>query len=93
MSERLYFGKIQEVIEPPNLIEVQLDSYKEFLQQDVPPEKRKDVGLQAVLKEVFPIDSYDEKITLEFIKYDIAEPKLTSLEALREGESFGLLFT
>ncbi|MCB1244539.1 MAG: DNA-directed RNA polymerase subunit beta [Verrucomicrobiales bacterium] len=88
MSERLYFGKIQEVIEPPNLIEVQLDSYKEFLQQDVPPEKRKDVGLQAVLKEVFPIDSYDEKITLEFIKYDIAEPKLTSLEALREGESF-----
>ena len=44
MSERLYFGNIQEVIEPPNLIEVQLQSYAEFLQQALPPSKRKQLG-------------------------------------------------
>jgi DNA-directed RNA polymerase subunit beta len=61
MSERIYFGKIKEAVEPPNLIEVQLNSYVEFLQKDVPPSKRKNVGLQAVFKEVFPIQSYDDK--------------------------------
>ncbi|MBL9151061.1 MAG: DNA-directed RNA polymerase subunit beta [Verrucomicrobiales bacterium] len=87
-AERLYFGKIKEVIETPNLIEVQLESYKEFLQQEVPPAERKLVGLEAVFREVFPIDSYDEKFTLDFARYEVGEPKLTSLQALREGESF-----
>lgn len=86
--ERKYFGKITEAIETPNLIEVQIDSYKEFLQQDVPPSERKNTGLDAVFKEVFPIDSYDEKFTLDYVSYDVGEPKLTALEALRDGESF-----
>ncbi|MEY2584020.1 MAG: DNA-directed polymerase subunit beta, partial [Verrucomicrobiota bacterium] len=54
MSERIYFGTIKEGIEPPNLIEVQLNSYVDFLQKDVPFSKRKNSGLQAVFKEVFP---------------------------------------
>ena len=87
-SERLYFGKIKEVIETPNLIEVQLESYKEFLQQDLTPSDRKMTGLEAVFREVFPIDSYDEKFTLDFARYEVGEPKLTSLQALREGETF-----
>ena len=87
-SERLYFGEIKEVIETPNLIEVQLESYKEFLQQDATPSQRTLSGLQAVFKEVFPIQSYDEKFTLDFSKYEVGEPKLTSLEALRDGETF-----
>ena len=66
MSERIYFGTIKEGIEPPNLIEVQLNSYVDFLQKDVPFSKRKNSGLQAVFKEVFPIESYDEKATLDF---------------------------
>ena len=86
--ERLYFGKIEEAIETPNLIEVQLDSYKEFLQQDVVPEARVSTGLQSVFQEVFPIQSYDEKFTLSFSKYEVGEPKLTALEALRDGETF-----
>ena len=69
--ERLYFGKIEEAIETPNLIEVQLDSYKEFLQQDVAPENRVSTGLQSVFQEVFPIQSYDEKFTLSFTKYEV----------------------
>ena len=64
--ERINFGKIKEAIEPPNLIEVQLNSYVDFLQKDVPPSKRKNTGLQAVFTEVFPIESYDEKVVLDF---------------------------
>ena len=66
MSERTYFGSIKEAIEPPNLIEVQANSYVDFLQKDVPYSKRKSQGLQAVFKEVFPIESYDEKAVLDF---------------------------
>ena len=67
MAERLYFGKFEEVIEPPNLIEVQSRSYDEFLQKDVAPSERSDTGLQAVFREVFPIKSYDEAIDLDFV--------------------------
>ena len=88
MSERIYFGTIKEGIEPPNLIEVQANSYVDFLQKDVPYSKRKNQGLQAVFKEVFPIESYDEKAVLDFSHYDIGEPKLTALEAQREGQTY-----
>src|ERR1700749_4120808 len=88
MSERIYFGKIKEAIEPPNLIEVQLNSYVEFLQKDVSPGRRKNVGLQAVFREVFPIQSYDDKVVLDFASYDIGEPKMSALECQREGQTF-----
>src|SRR5437870_2445807 len=87
-SERIHFGTIKEAIEPPNLIEVQLNSYVDFLQKDVPFAKRKTQGLQAVFKEVFPIESYDEKAVLDFSHYEIGEPKLTALEAQREGQTY-----
>ena len=67
MAERLYFGKFEEVIDPPNLIEVQSRSYDDFLQKDVAPGDRSDAGLQAVFREVFPIKSYDEAIELDFV--------------------------
>src|SRR6187200_1662672 len=88
MSERIYFGSIKEAIEPPNLIEVQANSYVDFLQKDVQYSKRKNQGLQAVFKEVFPIESYDEKAVLDFSHYDIGEPKLSPLEAQREGQTY-----
>src|SRR6185503_14531623 len=88
MSERIYFGSIKEAIEPPNLIEVQANSYVDFLQKDVPFSKRKNQGLQAVFKEVFPIESYDEKAVLDFSHYEIGEPKLSALEAQREGQTY-----
>src|SRR5258708_25571170 len=87
MSERIYFGKIKEAVEPPNLIEVQLDSYVEFLQKDLPPSKRKNVGLQAVFREAFPIQSYDDKVVLDFVSYDIGEPKMSALDCQREGQT------
>src|SRR5256884_706982 len=88
MSERIYFGSIKEGIEPPNLIEVQANSYVDFLQKDVPFSKRRNQGLQAVFKEVFPIESYDEKAVLDFSNYEIGEPKLSALEAQREGQTY-----
>jgi DNA-directed RNA polymerase subunit beta len=87
--ERIHFGKIKEVIAPPNLIEVQVNSYREFLQADVPISRRKNIGLQAVFTEVFPIESYDGKTVLEFVNYEIGEPKIDWLECLREGLTYG----
>ena len=87
-AKRLQFGNIKEVIDTPNLIEVQIKSYAEFLQQDVPPSKRKETGLHAVFREVFPIESYDEKFTLDFVSYEVAAPKLSSLQTQREGEIY-----
>ena len=88
MLKREYFGTIEEVIEPPNLIEVQSKSYEDFLQKDVPPSKRTETGLQAVFEEVFPIKSYDETIELGFVSYDIEDSKASALDALRTGETF-----
>ncbi|MDA7507845.1 DNA-directed RNA polymerase subunit beta, partial [Akkermansiaceae bacterium] len=88
MLKREYFGTIEEVIEPPNLIEVQSKSYEDFLQKDVSPSKRTGTGLEAVFQEVFPIKSYDETIELGFVSYDIEDSKASALDALRTGETF-----
>src|SRR3954451_4698203 len=88
-SERINFGKIKEIIAPPNLIELQTNSYREFLQAEIAPSKRKNLGLQAVFTEVFPIESYDGKCVLDFHSYEIGEPKLDWLECLREGLTYG----
>ena len=58
------------------------------LQTHVPPSKRETKGLQAVFREVFPITSYDDKVTLDFVRYEVGEPKLSALEALRESETY-----
>jgi DNA-directed RNA polymerase subunit beta len=89
LTERVHFGKIKEVIAPPNLIELQTNSYKEFLQTDIAPSRRKNTGLQAVFTEVFPIESYDGKCVLDFHSYEIGEPKHDWLECLREGITYG----
>src|SRR6201996_6460096 len=89
IAERINFGKIKEIIAPPNLIELQTNSYKEFLQAEIPQSKRRNLGLQAVFTEVFPIESYDGKCVLDFHSYEIGEPKHDWLDCLREGITFG----
>ncbi len=88
MADRIRFGKLTDVLELPDLIEIQCNSYRDFLQMDVPPNKRKPVGLQGVFKEVFPIDSYDGRLVLDFVKYEIQEPKMTPVDCLKEGQSY-----
>ena len=88
MAERTSYGKLREVIDPPDLIEIQMKSYVEFLQQGLAASKRKNVGLQSVFKEVFPIESYDGQSILDFVKFEISPPKLDVVQSIREGESY-----
>ena len=87
MVDRINFGQLSDVVELPDLIEIQTRSYLDFLQMDAPPNRRKAVGLQAVFKEVFPIESYDGHCTLDFVKYEVTPPKQSAFESLKEGES------
>ena len=81
-SQRLNFGKLKEVIDPPNLIQNQVDSFHDFLQRDIPSTHRKQDGLEAVFREVFPILSYDEKSRLEYVSYSVGESKLTEMDCI-----------
>ena len=89
-QERQNFGKLREVIQPPNLIEIQINSYLEYLQKEVPQSQRKPQGLEAVFREVFPITSYDERLVLEYVSYTIGDPKNTEIECLREGITYSV---
>jgi len=86
--QRRSFGKIKEGVEIPNLIRVQLNSYKEFLQLDKDPKDRAPEGLHGVFLEVFPIQSYDNKVQLDYVHYDIEPPKISIAEAMREGQTY-----
>jgi len=88
MVARNNYGKLVDVAQPPDLIEIQTHSYRDFLQADTPAAKRKRVGLQAVFREVFPIESYDGQCVLDFVGYEIKPAKFGPLECLREGESY-----
>jgi len=75
--ERRNFGRVLDVLEIPNLTEIQTRKYEEFLQLDAEPEKRKDQGLEAVLREVFPIASYDGSLRLDYVTYRLGRPRYT----------------
>jgi DNA-directed RNA polymerase subunit beta len=80
---RKRFGKIQEIAEMPNLIEVQKSSYDEFLMVKEPSGGRLEEGLQAVFKSVFPISDFAGKSTLEFVRYDFEAPKFDVDECMQ----------
>ncbi len=69
------FGRFGDAVDVPDLTDVQTRSYARFLQLDVPYDKRTPTGLEGVLQEIFPIESYDKKIALEFIRYELGKPR------------------
>ena len=71
------FGRVVEVLEVPNLTEIQTRKYEEFLQLDAEPAKRKNLGLESVLREVFPITSYDGSLRLDYVSYRLGRPRYT----------------
>lgn len=88
-AERKMFGKLQGMVSPmPDLIDIQTKSYADFLQADVQPQKRKNEGLQAIFKEIFPVVSYDGRYKLDFVSYSFDTEKMGYLQALNEGESY-----
>jgi len=89
-ADRINFGKLKEVITPPNLIELQINSYLDFLQKGAPEKQRKNQGLEAVFREVFPIESYDQRLVLEYVSYTIGDPKNTELQCLRDGITYSV---
>jgi DNA-directed RNA polymerase subunit beta len=85
---RRFFGKIQEVAEMPNLIEVQKASYDQFLMIDEPKGGRLDEGLQSVFKSVFPISDFSSTALLEFVKYTFEPPKYDVDECRQRGMTY-----
>ncbi len=83
------FSKQKELVEPPHLIAVQKESYKEFLQMDVPPEKRKRKGLESVFQEIFPIEDPQGRYTLEYIDYTLGKPRATPKECKERSMTYG----
>jgi DNA-directed RNA polymerase subunit beta len=86
--KRVDLSKIDKVLEIPNLIQVQHESYNEFLQLDIPVERRKDTGLQTVFKSIFPIADYNGRASLEFVSYTIGAPKWNEDECRERGMTF-----
>ncbi|HSD35109.1 MAG TPA: DNA-directed RNA polymerase subunit beta [Alphaproteobacteria bacterium] len=85
---RKSFGRIPEVARMPNLIEVQKSSYDHFLQIGVPADKRQSVGLEEVFRSVFPIRDFSERAELQFVKYELEEPKYDVEECQQRGMTF-----
>lgn len=74
-KEKRNFGRFGDAVEVPNLTDVQTKSYDKFLQLDVMPERRENHGLEGVLREIFPIESYDKTIALEYLRYELGKPR------------------
>ncbi|NOR05482.1 MAG: DNA-directed RNA polymerase subunit beta [Deltaproteobacteria bacterium] len=85
---RKNFGRVKKVIDIPNLIEMQQRSYAKFLQRDVAPEAREDVGIQAAFQSVFPITDFTGASSIEFVQYSIGEPKYSEEECLSRGVTY-----
>src|SRR5271169_5296736 len=69
------FGRFGDAVEVPNLTDVQTRSYDRFLQLDAASDKRTPTGLEGVLREIFPIESYDKSLSLQYIKYELGKPR------------------
>ncbi|WP_425615112.1 DNA-directed RNA polymerase subunit beta [Anatilimnocola sp. NA78] len=86
------FGSGREQHPIPNLTQIQTESYAAFLQEDVPTEKRKDHGLESVLREIFPVESYDKTIKLEYLRYELGKPRYTPEECRQLRLTYGKPF-
>jgi len=89
-SERVSFARIPSVIETPDLLNVQIDSFSNFLQADVPPHRRKKLGLQQVFEMNFPIMDARENFLLEFLEYYVEKPKYSVVECQERGLTFAV---
>ena len=85
---RKNYGRIKTVIEPPDLIRVQKESYNNFLQKDVPIDKRSDTGLQGVFKSVFPIKGMNDLVSLDFQWFKLEDPKYEMVECRQRGMTY-----
>ena len=88
--ERRPFAKIPEIMNLPDLIEVQKLSYDKFLQRNVDSDEREDIGLQAIFSEIFPIADFSETSSLEFVNYTLSPPKYDINECQSRGFTYAV---
>jgi DNA-directed RNA polymerase subunit beta len=86
------FSKIPSILEIPDLIEIQKQTFERFLQASVEPEKRENAGLQSVFNSVFPIKDFNDSASLEFVGYTLEEPKYDVQECLQRGMTYAAPF-
>jgi DNA-directed RNA polymerase subunit beta len=82
------FGKVDDSVTIPHLLNLQVDSYELFLQRDLPPASRADAGLEGVFRSVFPIEDFNKTASLEYVNYEIGEPKYDVPECISKGLTF-----
>ncbi len=87
---RKNFGKIRKIVDIPDLIGMQRESFARFLQMDIPPEQREEIGLQAVFKSVYPIKDFTGSASLEFVSYRFGEIKHSEEECVQRGMTYEL---
>ncbi|MBU0600654.1 DNA-directed RNA polymerase subunit beta [bacterium] len=90
--KKVSFSKVSEIMEIPDLVSIQRQSYKDFLQMGIPPVERKDQGLQRVLRETFPIEDFNGKLVLEFVEYYFGKPKYTEQECREKDITWAIPF-
>jgi DNA-directed RNA polymerase subunit beta len=83
-----HFGKIAHPLPIPHLLNLQVDSYNRFLQFDLPPASRKEEGLEGVFRSVFPIEDFNKTASLEYVSYEIGEPKYDEPECIAKGLTY-----
>jgi len=86
--KKLSFAKIKKSAPMPHFLEHQLRSFKEFLQTDILPEKRKNIGLQETMQESFPMESNDKQYRLEFVSYSLSRPRYSVEECKRRAQTY-----
>ncbi|MDP8224600.1 MAG: DNA-directed RNA polymerase subunit beta [Candidatus Lernaella stagnicola] len=89
---RKSYARIRKIIDIPNLIDIQKKSYERFLQSQIPPDEREEIGLQGVFKSVFPIHDYNNMSSLEFVQYSLEPPKYDVEECKQRGLNFAAPF-
>ncbi|HKL25199.1 MAG TPA: DNA-directed RNA polymerase subunit beta [Desulfuromonadales bacterium] len=85
---RKHFEEIKRIIDIPNLIDIQKNSYQRFLQSDLPASARQNIGLEAVFRSVFPIRDFSETCSLEYVEYSLGTPKYDVEECHQRGMTF-----
>jgi len=83
------FGRVHDAVKIPDLVAIQRRSYERFLQEDVPPTKRKRIGLEALFQEIFPIESYDKSMLLEYLYYELERPRYSPTECRQLRLTYG----
>lgn len=86
------YGKVEDIIEIQNLVQIQTKAYRDFLQADVPASKRKNYGIEAILREIFPVSNYDGTLSLDYIKYELGKSRYSQDECRQLRLTYGRPF-